>query len=149
MRLRPMVFFVASGMALWTSSGCERDGTGHNGQEDVTKDEARSMGKADWPFDFCESFGWYGDGICDDFCPEPDPDCQDAICGPIPNGACPEGQVCNIESCGLGATGHCVARPAACYEYYAPVCGCDGNTYSNDCLRLQAGVGLAHEGVCE
>lgn len=26
-------------------------------------------------FDLCELNGWYGDGECDDFCPEPDPDC--------------------------------------------------------------------------
>jgi hypothetical protein len=29
-------------------------------------------------FDLCESFGWYGDGMCDDFCPQPDPDCTAA-----------------------------------------------------------------------
>jgi hypothetical protein len=25
--------------------------------------------------DFCEEYGWYGDGICDEDCPNPDPDC--------------------------------------------------------------------------
>ena len=26
--------------------------------------------------DACADNGWYGDGVCDDFCPQPDPDCQ-------------------------------------------------------------------------
>ena len=26
--------------------------------------------------DFCADSGWYGDGICDPDCPEPDPDCE-------------------------------------------------------------------------
>ena len=26
--------------------------------------------------DFCDDLGWYGDGVCDDFCPRPDPDCR-------------------------------------------------------------------------
>ncbi len=29
--------------------------------------------------DYCERNGWYGDGECDDFCPRPDPDCDDFI----------------------------------------------------------------------
>ena len=28
--------------------------------------------------DWCEVLGWYGDGICDADCPEPDPDCEEA-----------------------------------------------------------------------
>ncbi|HEY8141462.1 MAG TPA: phospholipase D-like domain-containing protein [Kofleriaceae bacterium] len=42
----------------------------------ITKDEARGRGgKSDDGIDLCEWLGWYGDGICDDFCPLPDPDC--------------------------------------------------------------------------
>ena len=48
----------------------------------TTKDEARAQasleGKADGVrhlFDFCRASGWYGDGTCDDFCLDRDPDC--------------------------------------------------------------------------
>ncbi len=43
------------------------------GSDDVSKDEARMVGGgADFGLDYCEDFGWYGDGICDDFCPRVD-----------------------------------------------------------------------------
>jgi hypothetical protein len=55
---------------------------GPNSEEpQMSKDEAKKVGKAEWPFDFCEKFGWYRDGSCDKFCPNPDPDCQSANVG--------------------------------------------------------------------
>lgn len=56
-----------------------------------TKDEVRSGSdtKADHDIDWCEELNWYGDGICDDFCISPDPDCVPVCgpsdCGPQPN----------------------------------------------------------------
>jgi len=36
----------------------------------------------------------------------------------------------------------------ACIEIYAPVCGCDNETYSNSCYADVAGVLRWTEGVC-
>jgi hypothetical protein len=40
-----------------------------------SKDDVRAMGKADGGEDFCQELGWYGDGVCDDFCVKLDSDC--------------------------------------------------------------------------
>ena len=84
----------------------------------------------------------------------PDTDITDVVtdtvlpCGPWSSGRCPEGQVCDIRSCLDGASGTCVLRPSLCMPLWAPVCGCDGVTYGNDCERLAAGAALDHEGEC-
>lgn len=47
-----------------------------DGGDPISKQDARGRGgKADDGADLCELFDWYGDGVCDDFCPRPDPDC--------------------------------------------------------------------------
>lgn len=65
--------------------------------------------------------------------------------------ACEENYVCELpaESCDVAElSGVCVLAPEACPEIYQPVCGCDEETYGNDCLRLQAGVALQYAGSC-
>lgn len=64
---------------------------------------------------------------------------------------CDEGSFCEAPPghCDAGAAGHCQPAPDFCPEYYEPVCGCDGETYGNDCYRRSAEVALDHWGPCD
>jgi hypothetical protein len=57
------------------------------------------------------------------------------------------GWACDKKGCDQ-PTGVCVPWPPFCLPNLAPVCGCDGVTYWNDCLRLQADVTLAGPDQC-
>jgi hypothetical protein len=78
---------------------------------------------------------------------------SDAGQSPSPNircvesSECGEGSFCDRINCTLAA-GTCQPFPKSCDDQEHPVCGCDGVTYFNDCLRRAAGVPGARDQEC-
>jgi hypothetical protein len=74
-------------------------------------------------------------------------------CGSISGIPCTQtGQFCQLVA-GLclqvsDSWGTCADVPAACADVFAPVCGCDRKTYTNDCLRQAARASKAYDGDC-
>ena len=64
------------------------------------------------------------------------------------NDDCEKGNYCAKPVGDCEGEGICTEIPEGCPDVWAPVCGCDGETYGNDCEAAAAGVNIDYEGEC-
>ena len=78
--------------------------------------------------------------------------CVEENCGGFLGLVCDVDQYCDYPDdsfCGAAdQLGVCRQRPEVCTMDVDPVCGCDGETWSNACVANSAGVDVAHDGPC-
>jgi hypothetical protein len=72
-------------------------------------------------------------------------------CGGFAGMTCGAHEFCQLKT-GVCFTpdmqGKCATRPDVCNKIFRPVCGCNGQTFGNDCERMMAGQSKRHNGKC-
>ncbi len=81
-------------------------------------------------------------------------DCRPTACGGFLGSTCGPSEWCDYTDsttpCGFAdGSGLCQPRPVACPRIYTPVCGCDGNTYENECVAHLNGQDIQSRGTCD
>ena len=64
------------------------------------------------------------------------------------NTDCGPDEFCAKEAGDCDGQGACQTKPVTCPDVWDPVCGCDGQTHSNECFAAMAGINVKHTGEC-
>lgn len=147
MNVRRVTFVSLTLLGVGLLQGCAQDACCDpankpgNGDNPPCIEGVRCCGDGTWQ---CNA----GDGSSS--CAWPGTECSQ-VCGGIAGIACEDpGSFCKLDvgGCCCDFQGVCVPIPDACIEQFDPVCGCDGETYSNSCFADAAGMSIDHLGAC-